>query len=55
MAIAAEPTLSSALRAIWFLDTLTFIKVAAAETRGAYSMCEQVLPPGHATLSPPPQ
>lgn len=49
MVTVAAPTLSSELRAIWFLDTLTFIKVAGAETRGAYSMCEQVLPPGHET------
>ena len=49
MATIAEPGLSSALRAIWFLDTLTFIKVAGVETRGAYSICEQILPPGHET------
>lgn len=37
--------------AIWFLGTLMTIKATAEETRGAFTLVEQVAPPGFA---PPP-
>ncbi len=37
------------MRALWFLDTLTFIKASASDTRGAFAVCEQVLPPRYET------
>lgn len=36
---------------IWFLGTLMFVKAGATETRNAFTLVEQLLPPG---FGPPP-